>query len=424
MNWIAKETGFKQRASTITPEAFLDTLFFSNAQSSPSLTEYSIDLANNSSRNVSKQAIDKRFNERTRSMLTEILQKVINKQFKRSFGTKFISNLFSEIRLMDSSEFTVSPRVSDNFPGYGGKGREAIVQIQFEYEILTGKVKEISIGSARDSDSIAGMKNIDKVPAQALLIRDLGYFSPVVFKELDKRDIYFISRAKAQWKYYLQEGDKTTVLTTQDIIDKLKGQKEKYLDVEVIAGANARTPVRLIANLLTKEQTEKRLKKKIENRGKLGKDAQEGACVNLFVTNIEKEKCDASAIYQLYSLRWQIELIFKTWKSILKLHKIHSMNAIRLECIILIKLLWVMLNWSFLRVIEEVTQHEISLHKFTHTILSRSKKLTLDILQNNTLLVDWLIKMIEISIKHHVKEYKKFSARGPEILRRTYSKTI
>lgn len=401
----------------------MDTIFFSNAQSSPSLSEYSIDLAHNTAENVSKQAIDKRFNERTKNMLTDILQKVTAKQIKRSFNSKNSSTFFSEIRIMDSSEFVVSKKVADSFPGYGGTGREAIVQVQFEYEILGGKVTELALGSALNSDCIEGMKNIDKVPAKALLIRDLGYFAPKIFKEISQKDIYFISRAKSQWSFYVQEGNKRKVLSTQDIIDKLKSQKEKYLDIEVLAGESARTPVRLIASLLTKEQTAKRLKKKIANRGKLGKDAQESACLNLFVTNIEKEKCDVSSVYQLYTLRWQIELIFKAWKSILEIHKIHSMNAMKLECVILIKFLWVMLNWSILKLLQEETQRDISLHKLTHTFISRSKMLTITILQNKNLLQEWLNQMCDISLRHHLKEYKKWSIKESEILSQIYFKT-
>lgn len=45
----------------------------------------------------------------------------------------------------------------------------------------------------------------------------------------------------------------------------------------------------------------------------------------------------------------------------MKLHNIHSMNAIRLECTLLIKLIWVMLNWSILRLFEEILSCELSL---------------------------------------------------------------
>lgn len=263
------------------------------------------------------------------------------------------------------------------------------------------------------------MKNIDKVPAKTLLLRDLGYFSPKTFKDLSKRDVYFISRAKSQWNFYtLQEGDHT-LLTTSAIIAKLKDQKNKYIDLDVYVGEQARTPVRLVASLLTDEQKEKRLKKKSSNR-KLGSDALESIGLNLFVTNVEREKCTASQVYDLYTLRWQVELVFKTWKSVMKLHKIHPMNAIRLECVVLIKLLWVMLNWSILNHLRELTHQDLSYYKLTHTLQSRSKILTISILQNNNQLVEWLIDLYWVSKEHHEKEYKKGRKMVSEILEKTY----
>jgi hypothetical protein len=410
---VAKQTGFKQRASIISPESFLNTLFFSNAQSCPTLSEYSIDLEHNISKSVSKQAIDKRFNERTKSMLTYLLQEILQAQIKRR---TYSHSYFSEIRIMDSSEFIVSKNLAGVFPGYGGTGREAIAQVQLEYELLGGKVTELSLGSALDADSTAGMKNIDKVPPKALLIRDLGYFSPKVFKEITRQGVYFISRAKAQWSMYEKQGGKLKIITIQDIKDKLAEQKDKYLDIEVVIGEQARTPVRLIANLLTEEQTQKRIKKKKANRGPLSKQAEESSCLNLFVTNIEKEKCSATEVYGLYTLRWQIELIFKTWKSILKLHKIHPMGATRLECVILIKFIWVMLNWSLLKLLEQSTACELSLPKLTRTLLSRSGMLNKTIMENKEMLISWIIKLCEISSKHHRKEYKKGSIKIVELL--------
>lgn len=355
-------------------------------------------------------------------MLSVLLQKVISQQISRAINIKE-ANLFSEIRIMDSSEFVLSKKAAEKFPGYGGVGREAIAQIQFEYELLKGKVTELSVGSAIDSDSIEGMKNIDSVPENTLLIRDLGYFSPKNFKEISKRGISFISRGKSQWIFYIKENDRLVLLSTGDIINRLKKQREKYLDIEVITGSKVLTSVRLIANLLTKEQTKNRIKRKTTNRGKLGKEAMDSAYLNLFVTNIRREVLSPETIYRLYTLRWQVELIFKTWKSILRINNIHSMNPIRLECIILIKLLWIMLNWSILKLLQAETQRDISLHKLSHTMMSRSKMLQLSTLRDHLNLYNWLLNMIDISALYHQKEYKRNSNKMPDIISCTYVKT-
>ena len=338
-------------------------------------------------------------------MLTRLLEDVISAQVKRK--SVFNDDLFPEIRIMDSTEFVVSNNLSDTFPGYGGSGREAIAQVQLEYELLGGKVTQMSLGSSLDSDALAGMKHIDQIPPKTLLIRDLGYSSPKAFKQISQHELYFVSRAKAQWSMYEKQNGKLRKITVEDIKSRLMKTKQKYIDMEIFVGSQVRTPVRLIANFLSKGQTQKRIKKKKAKGLPVSKLAKESACLNLFVTNVEKDKCSASQIYDLYTLRWQIELIFKTWKSILKIHKTHPMNALRLECVILIKFIWVMLNWSLLKLIEEVSNTEISYHKFSRTMMSRSMMLNLTILQDPGLFLNWLNRLFEISRKHHLKEYKK-----------------
>jgi len=417
---IAKASSFTKRKSVISPKAFLDVVFFCNSDKSPSLSEYSIDLAHHHGVSVSKQALDKRFNENTKQMLTGLLQEVLTQQIAHSSVKSISSSWFTDIRIMDSSEFKVSKKAADTFPGYGGEGREAIVQIQFEYQLLGSKVTELSIGSARDSDSIEGMKNIGKVPPKTLLLRDLGYFSPKAFKEICGKGIYFISRAKSQWNFYTLKDGEYSLLSTASIISLLKEKKEKYLDMDVYVGEKTQTKVRLVANLLTEEQKQKRLQKKSANR-KLGTDVLEAIGLNLFVTNVEREKGTASQIYDLYTLRWQVELVFKTWKSVMRLHKIHPMNATRLECIILIKLLWVMLNWTFFNHLKNLTQKDLSFHKLVNTLQGRSKVLTLLVLQNSHLLIEWLADLYRISKAFHEKEYKKGQKKVSDILAQTCS---
>ncbi|MEM9337346.1 MAG: IS4 family transposase [Bacteroidota bacterium] len=412
---VAIQTGFKQRSSKITPKAFLNTLFFTNAQSCPTLNNYRLDLSIQSSIEVSKQAIDKRFNEKTKSMLTHLLEQVMSSQIKRKLPLP--KSPFPAIRIMDSSDFRVSKKLKDDFPGYGGKGREAIAQIQFEYELLKGKVTELSLGSATRSDAKFGMQNIEHIPAHTLLIRDLGYSSPVAFEQLAAHDLYFISRAKAQWSMYEKGEEGLKKLTIEDIKSRLRQQSDKYLDMNILVGSQTLAPVRLIANFLTEKQTQQRIKKKKANSGPLSKLMLESAGLNLFVTNVERQKCEASQIYALYRLRWEVELIFKNWKSILNLHKIHPMNAIRTECVMLIKFIWVMLNWSILRLTEEVLNTELSLHKMTRTFTNRSILLDLSTMSDKGKFHSWLIRMFTLSDTHHQKEYKKGTKKKPLVVK-------
>ena len=92
------------------------------------------------------------------------------------------------------------------------------------------------------------------------------------------------------------------------------------------------------------------------------------------------------------------------------------MNAIRLECVVLVKLIWAMLNWSLLKLVEQAKGCEMSLHRFARTLTGRSKALDLPILQSPGRFGRWLERLGEISGRHHRKEYKKGSKEMKEII--------
>lgn len=403
---LAIKSKFKQRKSVISPKSFLETLFFCNQQNSPTLTTYSIDLASQGLRKVSKQAVDKRFNVNTKEMLYTLLSKIMHQQFNsRNINSNIATNRFSDIQIMDSTEFRLSKRTKDAYPGYGGAGRESIMQLQFEYQLISKRVTHFSVESALKSDFKVGMSNLDCIKPNTLLLRDLAYVGNEYFKALSEKNLYFISKAKSQWNFYIHQDGVYKRLTTKAIIARLQSQKDRYLDLEVFMGDRVKVPVRLIANLLSEEQKAKRLKKKTANR-KLGKDALESIGLNLFVTNVEKEKCSSDEIYQLYRLRWQIELMFKAWKSVMKFNQLHAMNAIRLECTVLIKFIWVMINWNILKVIEVTNDKEVSFHKLCQTLMSPSMSITKEIINVPDKIIQWFIYLCTFA-NVHSKEYKK-----------------
>ena len=53
---------------------------------------------------------------------------------------------------------------------------------------------------------------------------------------------------------------------------------------------------------------------------------------NLYLTNASQEQTSDDDIFSIYSLRWQIELLFKIWKSILHIDHVSSMSIFRFEC--------------------------------------------------------------------------------------------
>jgi hypothetical protein len=57
------------------------------------------------------------------------------------------------------------------------------------------------------------------------------------------------------------------------------------------------------------------------------------SAINLYCTNIPAEYVEMNQIHDYYSLRWQIEILFKTWKSLLAIHVCKKVKIERLGAI-------------------------------------------------------------------------------------------
>ena len=53
-----------------------------------------------------------------------------------------------------------------------------------------------------------------------------------------------------------------------------------------------------------------------------------------YVTNVESEIWTHKVVGTIYRLRWQIELIFKQWKSLLRIDCLLSTNENRIRCLV------------------------------------------------------------------------------------------
>ena len=96
------------------------------------------------------------------------------------------------------------------------------------------------------------------------------------------------------------------------------------------------------------------------------------------------------------------------------------MNAERFECLMYIKFIWILLNWSLVRLFSTLGQAEISLHKFTHTLNKQVHRLVSNLVQADGSLSLWLQTLFKTSMIYHTKEYKKGSWEIAEILTINY----
>ncbi|OUB84381.1 transposase [Bacillus wiedmannii] len=116
----------------------------------------------------------------------------------------------------------------------------------------------------------------------------------------------------------------------------------------VYIGRDYGLPARDVIYRLTSEQEAQRRKnrafKEKKKRITFNDCTKKLQGINVYITNIPSEYVSKEAIHEFYSLRWQVEIIFKTWKSIFRIHSNTNVKKERLECHIYGKLIALLLS--------------------------------------------------------------------------------
>jgi hypothetical protein len=166
-------------------------------------------------------------------------------------------------------------------------------------------------------------------------------------------------------------------------------------------------------NRLIKKRIEKA---KIAARSKgcnVSKRFKTRAALNLFITNIPKAWLETSQIKKTYSLRWQVELTFKMWKSQAGINKVKAMKIERFQCQLLARFLWILLQGQMLRIIQRHFDRNLpdknfkcSICKFYKVAFRLSGILRQALLKNHPI-SNWLSKIFHNAEKKFITETKK-----------------
>ena len=142
---MGRKSGFNQRKGGISGYAFADTLVFSGTTfDKHSLNEQSSNLKIRHNIEVSKQGVDERYTDKTIEFIKSILSELLVKVITDNPPIEELSH-FNATRIKDSTCFQVHECFVKYFPGSGGSASKAMVRIQFEYDVKTGEVLDLSL---------------------------------------------------------------------------------------------------------------------------------------------------------------------------------------------------------------------------------------------------------------------------------------
>jgi hypothetical protein len=313
MNVLARETGCVKRERKFSGSTLLSTLVLTVSRTpNPKPRDYQ-STAMQLGVDVSENAITQRFTPELVTFLEAALKRVLSHVLSTDAPPVELLGRFTNVLIGDSTTVTLPDEYAEQFPGCGGShgSGKAALKIQVLWDLRHGRLQMV-LEPGRASDAKSPITELP-LSAGALTIYDLGYFSVERFERVEQAGGYWLSR--------LQHG--TTVcnaagkaVTLQEFL--AKNTKRGVVDVPVQIGEK-RLPCRLLAVHVSPEIAARRrqnIREKARDHGR--EPSQEYLALQewtIFVTNCPMSLLGWKEIVVLYRARWQIERLFKLWKS-------------------------------------------------------------------------------------------------------------
>jgi len=313
---VARETKFVQRRSALNGLNFLKVMVFGyleNPRASLSdLSKVCLDL----DILITPQGLDERVNSFSVAFLKAMYSQAFEIFKNRTPLPLPVLKQFSAINLVDSSVKELSDSMAAEYPGCGGNGSQASLKIQLVFDFLCGNLKQMTLQAGRAADQ-AYRDYLAVVAQGSLTIADLGYFCLDALRTIAEKGAYFLIRYLYPTGLLTPQGDRI------DLLALLRSETTHYIDQPVLLGCKPqhRIPCRLIALRLPQAVAEERRRKAKAHAAKrskgetLSRDYLYLLGWTLFLTNASTSMLSVAQITCLYRVRWQIELIFKLWKS-------------------------------------------------------------------------------------------------------------
>jgi len=311
----AEETGVIRRLRKFNPVTLAGTFVLGLlARPSANPKELAV-MAARLGVDVTPQAVQQRMNSFLAAFLFALIQRVMRRKLAATPVSVELLQRFNGVFLNDSTTLQLPDEYAAEWPGCGGREGfgKAAMKIQVSIDWLTGGLNQVHLEPARNSDQASVLQR-QTYPPGSLRIADLGYFCLTTLADIASSGSYFISRIQPHTQIYDAAGQPLKVLSLLK-----KEWRGEPLDLQILLGKEARLPCRLIAvrapsSVVAKRR--KRLRADAKRRKRTVSAARLEWCQwTIYVTNAEPERLAWNEIAVLYHLRWQIELLFKLWKS-------------------------------------------------------------------------------------------------------------
>jgi len=331
LNSLARKSGFVRRKGKFSAYEFVVLMTVGQlALKHPSLAA----MVQAIEAKISREALHQRFTPQSVQFMQDCLDHVLRQKFTppKPLDAALLRP-FQHIHIFDSSSWDIDPRLKEVLPGSGGGASDANCKLQVSYEYKQGQLGFFQVTSGNRPDQAYSPALPGLLRKGDLSLADLGYFKVKTFRQYHDKGIYFLSRFIVTTT--ICHADTGASIDLGEMLRRFKGN---CLELNVMMGAakSEQTPCRLIC-LRVSEQVanarRRKLHKTAQKKGRTVSQRHLALCDwTLLITNVPVDLLSAMMAYHLYRVRWQIELLFKQLKSIMRIHQSDTGIENRLRC--------------------------------------------------------------------------------------------
>jgi len=359
---ISREVGVVQRRSKLSGASLVQILVLGwLAKPQASLNEL-IQVGRDLGVHISAAALQQRITERTVALLQELAGVALQRLQQPTRLPEAVLKHFSAVNIVDSSLIQLPDHLQAHFRGSRKRRSPAEMKVQLSFEYLSGNLNAVELQSGTSPDQCCQLPVAWATPA-SLTLMDLGYFKKSHLADIDQMGAYFISRLQTQTGLLAQAED-GHYIDLPRFLSSLPGTQG---EVKVYLKTNRTLAVRLVYACLPDEVIAERRRKAKSNARRRGKTCSQRhldlLAWALFITNVPSEWLSPQQIMVVYRVRWQVELVFKLWKSQASLDKIGPYRLERVLCQFYARLLGLILFHWHVAPCRATSLAEISLPK-------------------------------------------------------------
>lgn len=350
---LADQTGWRQRTGKIDPFEFLGSLVFGQLSASRQTLS---SQAQTLTEPVTRQAVAQRFNARTVAFVKAAFAHVLAHTLAWSAAQPQAEALranFAALYLLDSTGFDCPATLKDLFPGCGGDGSAANVKVLLRYELIAGRLEPLQLLAGKRSDQGQSLAAASLLKVNELQLQDKGFYDTKAWQAAAQQGAFLLLPLPHSVTLWLCPGpdQPETLLDLGAVLAASVENQVAWSGLQVGKPGHRAGPLRLVAFRLSPESAGRQRQGLRESMRKQGRTptarALQLAGWRLLLTNAPAAKLPTAMMSYVYRLRWQIELIFRQAKSVLRLDKTESADPHRVQSEIWARLICAILLFSW-----------------------------------------------------------------------------